>query len=408
MTQPQVSRRRFLAGAGALAGAAALGGVAGVSIDRAVVASYNARKSEIPGNESFTDSEPFYGIHQSGIATGLQAHGAFASFNLNEFFDAVAAKRMLRVLTDTAAKLTSGIAPMSDNDPELASGPARLTITIGFGPGFFVRTGTEKMVPSGFVEIPGYSIDSLEPQWSGGDLLVQFGADDPLVLAHASRQISRTIRTFATPKWVQRGFSQARGLGRPAATPRNLMGQVDGTINPRTDEQFDDQVWATTPNWFAGGTMAVVRRIEMELDTWDALDIPAKELSVGRKLSNGAPLTGEFETDLPDLGAVGDNGLNVIPTFAHIRRARTGDDRHKFLRRPFHYDDGTNAKGQNEAGLIFVAYTSDIENRYVPVQNALAQRDLLNKWTTPIGSAVFLIPPGCFEGGYIGQTLFES
>lgn len=408
MSEPQVSRRRFLAGTGALVGTAALGGLAGVSIDRTVIAAANAREREVSRNESFTDSEPFFGVHQSGIVTGLQANGAFASFTLNNNFNVDAAKRMLRVLTDTAAKLTSGIAPMSDNDPELASGPARLTITVGFGPGFFARTGTEHMVPSGFVEIPAYSIDSLEPQWSGGDLLLQFGADDPLVLAHASRQISRTIRTFATPKWVQRGFSQASGLGRPSATPRNLMGQVDGTVNPRTDEEFDDQVWATSPNWFAGGTMAVVRRIAMELDTWDALDIPAKELAVGRKLSNGAPLTGELETDLPDLDAVGEDGLSVIPTFAHIRRARTGDDRHRFLRRPFHYDDGTNAKGQNEAGLIFVAYTSDIETRYVPVQDALAQRDLLNRWTTPIGSAVFLIPPGCFEGGYIGQTLFES
>ena len=30
---------------------------------------------------------------------------------------------------------------------------------------------------------------------------------------------------------------------------------------------------------------------------------------------------------------------------------------------------------------------------------------LLNEWTTPIGSAVFAIPPGCVEGGYIGDTL---
>jgi dye decolorizing peroxidase len=32
---------------------------------------------------------------------------------------------------------------------------------------------------------------------------------------------------------------------------------------------------------------------------------------------------------------------------------------------------------------------------------------LLNQWTTPIGSAVFAIPPGCQEGGYIGDTLLS-
>jgi dye decolorizing peroxidase len=33
---------------------------------------------------------------------------------------------------------------------------------------------------------------------------------------------------------------------------------------------------------------------------------------------------------------------------------------------------------------------------------------MLNQWTTPIGSAVFAIPPGCAKGGYVGQQLFGS
>ena len=31
---------------------------------------------------------------------------------------------------------------------------------------------------------------------------------------------------------------------------------------------------------------------------------------------------------------------------------------------------------------------------------------MLNTWTVPIGSAVFAIPPGCEEGGFIGDGLF--
>ncbi|MDN5704896.1 MAG: Dyp-type peroxidase, partial [Yaniella sp.] len=58
------------------------------------------------------------------------------------------------------------------------------------------------------------------------------------------------------------------------------------------------------------------------------------------------------------------------------------------------------------SGLIFVAFQCDVEQQYVPIQNRLAESDHLNLWTIPIGSAVFAIPPGCQEGGFIGEELF--
>ena len=42
---------------------------------------------------------------------------------------------------------------------------------------------------------------------------------------------------------------------------------------------------------------------------------------------------------------------------------------------------------------------------FTPIQRRLDDLDLLNEWTTPIGSAVFAVPPGCDHGGYIGETL---
>ncbi len=149
----------------------------------------------------------------------------------------------------------------------------------------------------------------------------------------------------------------------------------------------------------------VLRRIAMNLDTWDKLDEGGKELSVGRKLSNGAPLTGKNEFDSPDFDAKTATGLKVIPAFAHIRRARTEDPQQKFLRRPLSYDDGITEGGTPDVGLLFAAYMANIEYQYVPVQQRLADLDLLNTWTTPIGSAVFALPPGCQPGGFIGEGL---
>jgi dye decolorizing peroxidase len=56
-------------------------------------------------------------------------------------------------------------------------------------------------------------------------------------------------------------------------------------------------------------------------------------------------------------------------------------------------------------GLIFAAYQRDIADQFRPIQRDLAEADLMNDWITPIGSAVFAIPPGCQDGGWIGETL---
>jgi len=412
LSERQLSRRRFLAGAGAIAGSAALGGFAGSAITRGLDARDPQPSADSQDANSGLNSagalEPFFGPHQSGVMTARQLHGAFAAFSLVEGFNREAATRLFRVVTENASKLVSGTAPLSDNDPELASGASRLTITAGIGVAFFRRIGLESMIPEGFVDIPAYDIDRLESDWSGGDFLLQIGSDDPVVLAHALRHMTRSIRSFAQPKWVQRGFTGTPAVSTETGTSRNLMGQVDGTVNPRSEQEFDAQVWApTSTGWFAGGTMLVLRRIAMTLDTWDSLDTTGKELAVGRKLSTGAPLTGDKETDVPDFTAVGSSGLPVIPPFAHIRRARFAQGSAPFLRRPFNFDDGINLKGEHQAGLIFAAYAANIESQYIPVQNALAKQDLLNRWTIPVGSAVFAILPGCLENGLLGESLLR-
>ena len=39
------------------------------------------------------------------------------------------------------------------------------------------------------------------------------------------------------------------------------------------------------------------------------------------------------------------------------------------------------------------------------VQQRLADPDLLNTRATPVGSAVFALPPGCIPGGFIRECL---
>lgn len=406
-TGHRLSRRHLLLG-GAAAG---VGAASAVGIDLAT------RPARIPPQTApvasgtaapadGTGTVAFYGAHQAGVETRPQASVTLIALDLLAGTDAAALRRMMRVLTHDAARLTQGVAALADAEPELAVAPARLTVTFGFGPGLVARAGGT--VPSWLRPLPAFGIDRLDAAWNDGDLLLQIAADDPVTVAHATRMLLKDSRSFTTVRWRQTGFRRSPAAEKPGTTMRNLFGQVDGTVNllAGTDD-FESLVWgdADNPAWLHGGTGFVLRRIRMNLDKWDGLDRAGREASVGRTLATGAPLTGSQETDEPDFAATTAIGFPVIPEFSHLRRARSENTAQRILRRGYNYDD-TPARGSvSESGLLFVAFQADVDAQFVPIQRRLDELDLLNQWTTPIGSAVFAIPPGCGPDGYIGDTL---
>ncbi|QAY62886.1 Dyp-type peroxidase [Xylanimonas allomyrinae] len=397
----QLSRRHLL-----------LGGAVGLTAAGAAAAAVASRPEDhdapTPPEALFGDDRvPFHGTHQAGVATPPPAHVAFVALDLLAQTDATALARLMRILTDDAVRLTQGRGALADTEPELATSPARLTVTFGFGPGFVERAGAAAS-PSWLRPLPAFGIDRLEDRWSGGDLLLQVCADDPLTVAHAVRMLLKDSRTFTSLRWSQRGFRRAHGTEPATATVRNLFGQVDGTVNPApgTDD-FERLVWShgQVP-WLEGGTSLVLRRIAMDLDRWDLVDRAGRESAVGRRLDTGAPLTGVAEHDEPDFDAKTPAGFPVIADYSHLRRARSDDPGQKILRRAYNYDDepGTD-DGVSRSGLLFAAYQADVDAQFVPIQRRLDELDLLNEWTTPIGSAVFAIPPGCQADGFVGDTL---
>ena len=390
------------AAGGAVLGAAALAGADAV-LDR-VGAPSGGEAAPLMGATTI----PFHGEHQAGIETPPAAHATFVSLDLRPGAVRDDVIRMLRILTDDAARLTAGRGALADTEPELAEVPASLTITVGFGPAL-VRAA-EREVPTWLAPLPAFGIDRLEPTLCDGDLLLQVSADEPHTVAHAVRMLLKDLRAFADLRWTQQGFRQAHGSVKPGTTMRNLLGQVDGTVNPQPgEESFRHTVWIPDGPW-AGGTSMVLRRIAMDLDTWDELDRPGRELAIGRRLDTGAPLTGTAEHDEPDFDKLGPNGFAVIPEFSHMRRARGVDSPNggqTILRRPYSYDEpaGAGAGAISSSGLIFVAFQASVLEQFVPMQRRLDELDLLSTSTTPIGSAVFGIPPGCAEGEFIGEAV---
>ncbi|MCC6270646.1 MAG: Dyp-type peroxidase [Microbacteriaceae bacterium] len=397
-----LSRRRLILG-GAVAG---LGAAAAIGADAVINRSTGTDQISTP--EPSLNGEatvPFFGAHQAGIATDPQAQATFIALDLHPESDRDALRRMMKILTDDAARLTQGQAALADSEPELSTVPARLTITFGFGPEFVTRASGAQARPEWLGPLPPFTIDQLDPAWNDGDLLLHIAADDPFTIAHATRMLLKDSRSFATVRWTQTGFRRAHGSEKPGTTMRNLFGQVDGTVNPVPErDDFAQLVW-NNDGWLAGGTSLVLRRIRMNLDKWDHLDRSGREQSMGRTLDNGAPLTGTKEHDEPDFDAKTSIGFPVIAEFSHMRRARSENTGERIFRRGYNYDEAPTGDEISNSGLLFVSYQADITKQFVPIQKRLDELDLLNEWTTPIGSAVFAIPPGCAEGGYIGDTL---
>lgn len=388
--------------------------------------------------DAVSDAISPFGAHQAGVATAQQRYATLVAADVT-VEDAESLRRFLIDLSDTLVRITRGEDPPpspmypkgAETPTDFATGlsPARLTITVGVGRRVFDLPGMTAEVPRRLRPLPSFSGDHLDPGWGDGDLFFQICADDAQVVSAALRALRARMPGYATIRWTQSGFLSAPVDG---GTPRNMFGQKDGTSNPRAGApEFDDVVWARRdePAWFEGGTYLVFRKIRMKTANWDLTARAAQDAVIGRRRSDGSPLTGKDEFDAPDLKATTATGP-VIATDAHIRRV------HGFsmLRRSYNYDygfltasaggspdplehpeDHPHAPGTQEhhhgghgkldVGLLFCAYGNDPDNQFVAAQRRMAEKDRLNTFIQHTGSAIFAILPGFAQGGYVGDTL---
>ncbi|UNO40873.1 iron uptake transporter deferrochelatase/peroxidase subunit [Streptomyces sp. MST-110588] len=408
----ELSRRRLLGTVGA-AGAAGLvvgatGGVIGATAARedAPTALTTIGSTSVPFREERAR-------HQAGITTPLQACGHLVAFDLAPGAGRKAAAALLRRWSATAEELMAGRAPAHDTGIALDAGPSSLTVTFGFGRTFFDRTGLAARRPAQLDPLPEFSADALDPKRSEGDLWVQIGANDALVAFHALRALQKDAAGTARPRWQMNGFNRTPGATARPMTTRNLMGQVDGTNNPKpSDEDFDEHIFVgrdAEQEWMRGGSYAVVRRIRMLLDDWERQPPAKQEAVIGRRKSDGAPLSGGSETTPMDLGKLGPDGGLVIPADAHARiAAPDANQGATMLRRPFSFHDGFREDGAPDAGLLFICWQADPSRAFTPVQRKLDRGDALSAFLRHEASGLFAVPPAAEPGGYVGRPLLEG
>jgi deferrochelatase/peroxidase EfeB len=400
--------------------------------------------------------EPFWGAHQCGILTPAQRYTYFAAFDLTapRRGDVTA---LLKAWTVAAARLAEGrtaqplVGPLqraaasgdedkkgggsydaaapaalvSDTGEALGLPPERLTVTFGFGAGLFAKNGKDRFGlasqrPAALVDLPKFAGDQLVEAHTGGDLSVQACADDPQVAFHAVRQLARIADGAAKIRWTQTGFTPTR-VG--TATPRNLMGFRDGTVNPAVSDpkamaQF---VWVGDegPAWMRGGSYMVARRIRIALEHWDRMQLAFQEQTIGRHKYSGAPLGGSHESQPLDLDATDKDGNPLIAENAHVRLAAAANNGGaQILRRPYSFNDGVDFTAERwppwrqgleyDAGLLFICYQRDARTGFIKIFERMAKFDLMNQFVTHVGGGLFACPPGAAEGEYVGQRLFAA
>jgi deferrochelatase/peroxidase EfeB len=418
-------RRQFLASAATAAAMAATAPVAAATHGRAAAAT--------PTDASRGDgSEPFFGIHQSGIATPAQASVYFAAFDL------VAAKRddviaLLRAWTAASVRLAQGLpadvltddpaSPEADSYDAAGLAAEHLTITFGFGPTLFTKDGKDryslaKHRPEALADLPRFNGDQLVPERTGGDLCIQACADNPQVAFHAVRQLSRIAYGSANIRWAQSGFLAAQ---KDQGTPRNLMGFRDGTMNVpiRADAAMNQFIWAGEEGgWMNHGSYMVARPIRIALEHWDRMKLGFQQQVIGREKHSGAPLGQKNENDALALDRNDASGNPIIPENAHVRLgAPENNDGAQMLRRSYSYDNGLSYIAERwppwhqgmefDAGLMFISYQRDPRTGFVKIFDKMSKFDMMNQFVTHVGGGLFACPPGAKAGGFIGQPLFD-
>jgi deferrochelatase/peroxidase EfeB len=411
--------RRGLIGIGAATAGAAVAAAGAVAVGGFPATEAGAATWTRP------DVIPFPGRNQAGIATPVQDRMHIVAFDLTTS-DRAAVIRLFQAWTAAAIRMTAGNevgegaipgvveAPPDDTGEAIGLPASRLTLTLGLGPGVFESEGKDRFgllaqKPPALIDLPRFAGDQLDPERTGGDLVVQACADDPQIAVHAIRNLVRIAFGTATVRWSQLGFGKTSSTTPSELTPRNLFGFKDGTENIASDEkdQLAKHVWVDSakdgsPAWLDGGTFMVARRISMRIETWDRTSLSEQEQLIGRTKGAGAPLGLNQERDRVDVAS--------LPPTSHVRLVHPDTNNgHKLLRRGYSFVDGSDGLGRLDAGLFFIAFCRDPRTQYVPMQAKIASTELLAEYLLHTGSGLWAVPPGVTaEGGYWAQSLLEA
>jgi dye decolorizing peroxidase len=306
---------------------------------------------------------------------------------------------LLAAVGDAVDRITD---PSRADPLVVPDGPGDLAVTIGIGPRLV--TALDPALP-GATALPAFASDgALDPRLTGGDLLVAVYSSDASVL-HGVADAVLTAAPAATRRWSQVGV---RGAGE-GTIARNPLGFHDGVIVPRTPEELAENVWIGTD--VAGATdatVAVIRRLRLDVSRFHAQPLDEQDRVIGRRRTDGVPLSGGGPTDQVNLTAKTPEGDYLVPLRSHVRAAHpsfTGSA--LMLRRGYTFSNAVAPGEAPDDGLLFMCYQRSLDT-FTRTQQRLDETDDLMGYATATASASFLIVPGSRDGEPLGSRLVAA
>jgi deferrochelatase/peroxidase EfeB len=431
-----LDRREFLTrtGVAAVGAAGALGapGIAEADAKRGgkhpparaadpLLADGTLQKAVVSDPSARLPAVPFHGRHQAGIMNAPPPAACFAVFNVTAGTrDALIST--LQTLTRRARFLTHGGVPveLGTGSPPSDSGtlgadipPDGLTVTVGLGASLFENPafGLADKQPKRLTEMTSFPNDNLQPNMTGGDILLQICAGQPDTAIHALRDIAKHTRGGMQIAYRMDGFQAPQ---RPNGVPRNHFGHMDGIANPNLANPYvaDRLLWVTDktdePAWTRGGTYHVFRIIRMLIEFWDRVSLYEQQTMIGRNRATGAMLGTNSITDVLDFGK--DPQGKIMPLTAHIRlsnpRTKATEDS-RIFRRGYNYDNGIDLAGNLDMGLLFNCFQQDLVRQFVANQIRLIGEPMVD-YISPVGGGYFFAVPGVHDAtDWYARRLFE-
>jgi len=272
-----------------------------------------------------------------------------------------------------------------------------LAAVLGLGPEL-VRS-IDPTLP-GAEALPAFASDaSRRARMVGGDVLVLISGDTAAAVRGTGRRVAAALAPASRLRWARHGV---RGAPDHLGRRRDVTGFHDGLVQPPAEAAGVGVLLRGDPR-VAGGTLAALRLLRVDVERFGALTVAEQERVIGRRRADGAPLSGGGPAAELDLDAEGPDGASAVPRHAHVRAAhprwigaplmlRAGYDDAG----PAGGDDGGDGEdagaGHPPRGRLFLSYQDDLRT-YALTQHRLDELDALSAYTTALAGASFLVLP---------------
>jgi deferrochelatase/peroxidase EfeB len=238
----------------------------------------------------------------------------------------------------------------------------RLTVTVGFGATLFAtaagddRFGILGLKPHALKVMPRIEGDEeFDPRKTTADLVIVLQSDDFYVNEYVFGRLYYGVIPSLRIKRVERGYA------RPDS--REPSGFEDGLTNPkelRSDQQASAAVFITDadqePSWCTGGTYMAYRKVRRRMAKFFEIAVEAQQDQVfGVERHTGARLA----TAAVNAHAQKMNPRRATPDLLGVR-----DEARRIVRRPFFFNDGLDAQGNEVRGVHHISFTRNLIGHY--------------------------------------------